>query len=78
MNPKPYRERMTLTMLETRIGLALYVSIQAVLSLYASADGWHRSGLERRRFACGSIYEGQTLPHAINRLDLPDATWQAI
>merc|ERR1712212_481432 len=61
LNPKANREKMVQIMFESFNLPATYITIQAVLSLYASGDGV-------THFV--PVYEGFALPHAILRLDL--------
>lgn len=71
LNPKKNRERLTQTMFDTFYVPALYISTQAVLSLYASG---RTTGI-----VCDigdgvthvvPVYEGYCMPHAVDRMNL--------
>jgi actin-related protein len=71
LNPKVNREKMTKIMFETFKVPAMYVAIQAVLSIYSagittgiicdSGDGLTHTA---------PIYEGFSIPHAVSKIDL--------
>jgi len=71
MNPKANRERMTQIMFETFAAPAMYISIQAVLALYASG---RTTGLVMDSgdgvTHMVPVFEGYCLPHAVRRLDV--------
>lgn len=71
MNPKINREKMIQIMFETFNVPSFYVQIQAVLSLYSSGRTTgivvdSGDGVTH----CVPVFEGYTLPHAIERIDI--------
>ena len=71
MNPKENREKMAQIMFETFNVPGLYIAIQAVLSLYSAGKFTGivvDSGEDVTHFV--PIFEGYSLTHAVNRLDL--------
>ncbi|XP_069468266.1 actin-related protein T2-like [Ambystoma mexicanum] len=71
LNPLPYREKMTEIMFDTLKVPAMYLSVQATLALYASAQ---TTGLVVDSgdgiTETVPIYDGYYLPHAVCKLDV--------